>query len=273
MIVGYGAVFDRNSSDMGFIESIDSGAFNRTINAADVRGLANHDPNWLLGRTKAGTMRLRTDANGLYYEIDVNTADPDGQRALAKVQRGDWDGSSFSFTTIRDEWNWEATPPERRLLEVSLIDVGPVTYPAYPDATATSRALEPVAEKLGRPVNDLVAALASGEIRSLIGGTMRETVEAPDAPEPEAPESESSEPEGRAGKAISAANLAKIQAAYDQLRDLMDTALGESPADSDVTEPVLLNEPNDGDEQDGRHLSLVEAGLEVRRRVASLDAA
>lgn len=178
MIVGHGAVFNRRSADMGFIEQVDPDAFTKTLQEADVRGLANHDANWILGRTKAGTMRLRTDAEGLYYEIDVNTQDPDGQRALAKVQRGDWDGSSFSFQTIRDEWNWDTSPPERRLLEVALIDIGPVTFPAYPDATAASRALAPIAEKLGKPVDDLVAALNRGgsEIRSLInGGTTMDT--------------------------------------------------------------------------------------------------
>jgi HK97 family phage prohead protease len=167
-IVGYAAVFNSDSLDMGFIEQVDPGAFSKTLQEADVRGLFNHDSNWLLGRSKAGTLRLSVDRTGLRYEIDVNAQDPDGQRAIAKVRRGDCDGSSFTFQTIRDEWNWEASPPQRRLLEVSLVDVGPVTYPAYPDATAAARALEPVASRVGRPVDELVTALRSGEIRSLL---------------------------------------------------------------------------------------------------------
>ena len=87
MIVGYGAVYNRDSSNMGFIEQVDPGAFSKTLQEADVRGLGNHDANWLLGRTGSGTMRLRSDPNGLYYEIDVNAEDPDGQRAMAKVRR------------------------------------------------------------------------------------------------------------------------------------------------------------------------------------------
>ncbi len=173
VIFGYFSVFNRDSADMGFVEQVDPAAFNRTMTQADVRGLGNHDANWLLGRSKSGTLRMGTDTIGGWYEIDVNEADPDGQRALAKVQRGDWDGSSFSFQTIRDEWNWQTTPPQRRLLEVGLVDVGPVTYPAYPDASAASRALEPIAAKVGRPVEDLVTALKRGEIRSLIGGDVK----------------------------------------------------------------------------------------------------
>lgn len=170
MIAGYAAVFNRDSEDMGFIEQVDPGAFTKTLAEADIRALGNHDANWLLGRAKAGTLRLRADGTGLYYEVDVNTADPDGQRALAKVQRGDWDGSSFGFVAVRDTWDWQAAPPKRRLLEARLLDVGPVTYPAYPDSTAASRALDRFATATGRPVEELVAALRTGEIRSIIQG-------------------------------------------------------------------------------------------------------
>lgn len=168
VIAGYAAVFNRDSLDMGFIEQVDPGAFSKTIKEADVRALGNHDVDWLLGRSKSGTLRLFVDSVGLGYEIDINPNDPDGVRAIEKVRRGDLDGSSFTFSTIRDEWNWEASPPQRRLLEVALVDVGPVTFPAYPDATAASRALAPIAKRLGRPVDELVDAMARGEIRSLL---------------------------------------------------------------------------------------------------------
>ena len=53
-------------------------------------------------------------------------------------------------------------------MECSLIDCGPVSFPAYPDATATARALNPIADKMGRPVDELVTALRTGEIRSMM---------------------------------------------------------------------------------------------------------
>lgn len=276
MIVGYAAVFNSDSSDMGFIEQVDPGAFTKTVQESDVRGLGNHDCNWLLGRAKAGTCRVSTDSTGLYYEIDVNQSDPDGQRALAKVQRGDWDGSSFSFSTVRDEWNWETSPPQRRLLEVALIDVGPVTYPAYPDATATSRALQPVADKIGRPVGELVSALARGEIRSIItGGTiMDETVETP-PDEETVPDDASEEVEERSGKMISQKNLDMLQGVHDNLsqaaaglRELIDVAKAEAPEDSKVT--PFAEVP---DVEDARGLSVLAAQLDVRRRVQALEVA
>lgn len=184
MITGYAAVYNSDSENLGgFIEQIDPAAFTKTLQEADVRGLANHDENWLLGRSKPGTLRLASDSIGLRYEIDINTVDPDGQRAHAKVQRRDWDGSSFSFQCVRDQWDWGAQPPRRRVLECALVDVGPVTYPAYPDTTAAARALSRLAEKLNRDPERLALALRSGEIRSLLGVNG-------DAPEPDVEERE-----------------------------------------------------------------------------------
>jgi HK97 family phage prohead protease len=272
MIVGYAAVFNSDSSDMGFIEQVDPGAFTKTVQEADVRGLANHDCNWLLGRSKAGTCRVITDSTGLFYEIDVNTSDPDGQRALAKVQRGDWDGSSFSFTTVRDEWNWEASPPQRRLLEVALIDVGPVTYPAYPDATATSRALQPVADKLGKPVGELVSALGTGEIRSIVnGGNMDTETTTPEADEVVAPAE--TETEDRSGKMLSAKNLSILEGISSQIRDLIDTAKSLGTVEGEVTDGYDLVDDGEPDENNTRSVSLLDAEMEMRRRSIEYDVA
>jgi HK97 family phage prohead protease len=178
MIAGYGIVFNSDSENLGgFIEQVDPGAVTKTLGEADIRGIANHNSDWTLGRVKAGTMRLRPDARGVYYEIDVNADDPDGQRALAKVQRGDWDGSSFCFETVQEQWDWDATPARRRLLEIKLIEMGPVAFPAYPDSTSTARAaLAKIAKKVGQPVERMVEALRSGEIRSLVDRNQEDAV-------------------------------------------------------------------------------------------------
>jgi len=266
IITGYAAVFNRDSSDMGFIEQVDPRAFDKTIHEADVRGLGNHDVNWLLGRSKASTLRMSVDQIGLRYEIDVNQADPDGVRAVEKVRRGDWDGSSFSFQAVRDEWNWEANPPQRRLLEVALIDVGPVTFPAYPDATAATRsALEPIAKRSGKDVDELVTALRAGEIRSLLEPPAA-------APPPDDTELvvvfDETLAELRAGKKLSAASMAKIRAAMDNLRDLIG-------ADDDgADDETLLDQALESDsissakEQDSLPFT-AEARLRLRERELS----
>jgi Escherichia/Staphylococcus phage prohead protease len=54
------------------------------------------------------------------------------------------DGSSFSFNVDPDgdEWDYSGDLPIRTVTSVrDLFDVGPVTYPAYLDATAAIRSL------------------------------------------------------------------------------------------------------------------------------------
>ena len=143
-IVGYAAKFDRESQDLGgFVEVIRSGAFTRATEEDDVRALLNHDPNFVLGRTKSGTLRLSEDKTGLRIEIDV----PDAQWArdlYRSIERGDIDQMSFAFGVIKDAWTRreDETPDTlRELLEVRLYDVSPVTYPAYEDTEVGVRSV------------------------------------------------------------------------------------------------------------------------------------
>src|SRR5690606_3218537 len=77
-IVGYAAVFDTPTDIGGFFrEQIRAGAFGRALQSSDVHALFNHDSNVVLGRSRAGTLRLAEDAKGLRVEIDP----PDTQDA------------------------------------------------------------------------------------------------------------------------------------------------------------------------------------------------
>jgi HK97 family phage prohead protease len=136
-IEGYAAVFGKRSQDLGgFVEVVENTAFNKTVKEADVRALLNHDANMVLGRNRSGTLDLSVDNSGLYYRA----LPPNTQYAhdlLELLERGDVDQSSFSFRKVHDRWALtEEDMPERSLMEVSLIDVSPVTYPAYLDATS-----------------------------------------------------------------------------------------------------------------------------------------
>ncbi|KAF0196071.1 MAG: phage prohead protease HK97 family [Bacillota bacterium] len=87
-IVGYAAVINSLSQEMwGFREVIRPGAFSKAIGKDDVRALWNHDLNFVLGRNKAGTLRLSEDAKGLRVEITP----PDATRVrdlLLSMRRG-----------------------------------------------------------------------------------------------------------------------------------------------------------------------------------------
>lgn len=181
-IVGHASVFNRTSQNLGgFVEQVAPGAFTKTIQEADVRALINHDPNLLLGRNKAGTLTLSEDNVGLAYEIDP----PDtqvGRDWVVSMQRGDISQSSFSFRVIDVEWGLTADDfPVRTLREVALLDVGPVTFPAYLDADAGvsgRAALADLAERRSVNLETVLEMVEHGELRDLIADDVK-TAKAP----------------------------------------------------------------------------------------------
>ena len=147
-IIGYAARFNELSEEMwGMREKIAPGAFKEAIGKSDVRALWNHDPNYVLGRTKNGTLQIREDEQGLFYEVTP----PDAQWArdlVESIKRGDVDQSSFAFTVDVEQWDESGNPVVRTIVKVrELYDVSPVTYPAYPTATSGVRSLGDVAKE------------------------------------------------------------------------------------------------------------------------------
>lgn len=147
-ISGYAAVFyDPSNRDTeyemwdGCVERIAPGAFNRAIaEGQDVLCTFNHDGGLLMGRTANKTCRLSVDSVGLRYEADLPQTSC-AQDCSALVQRGDVSGSSFSFITRGVQWTTEQNGEleVRTLLDVDLMDVGPVTQPAYKATTTAAR--------------------------------------------------------------------------------------------------------------------------------------
>jgi HK97 family phage prohead protease len=141
-VVGYAAKFGVLSLDLGdFVERIDPGAFGLVAERRgrrkplETRALWNHDPNYPLARYP-GTLRMTVDEVGLRYEFPV----PDttyGRDIASNIRAGIVKGSSFSFTVPSggDSWAVEDGRSVRTIQRIdSLLDVGPVTFPAYPDA-------------------------------------------------------------------------------------------------------------------------------------------
>ena len=152
-IEGYFAVFNSNyeiAPDMS--ESIAPGAFDNTI-ADDVRALINHDTTLVLGRTKAGTLQLRTDNHGLWGHIDINPNDTDAMNLYNRVQRGDVDQCSFGFDILNEETDFrEDGSVHWTIKEAKLYEVSPCTFPAYEETNIAARTKEK--EDLVRRKND-----------------------------------------------------------------------------------------------------------------------
>lgn len=145
-IVGYAAVFNKMSEPMmGFREKIAPGAFKKAIKQSDARALFNHDPNIILGRQSAGTLKLKEDDRGLYMEVIPPDTQYVRDLVLSPIKRGDIKEQSFGFIIKTEEWKEESAKKEvtRTIVEVDrLFDVSPVTFPAYPDTTVALRSLE-----------------------------------------------------------------------------------------------------------------------------------
>jgi uncharacterized protein len=145
-LVGYAAVFDAPSQDLGgFIEIVKPGAFGRTLRSttADPLALVQHKPDLVLGRRSAGTLRLHEDHKGLAFEIDVpnTTAARD---LMVSVDRGDIKGASFAFVVPAggDKWLMRSDHAVRELYDVSLHEITITANPAYLDTTVARRSLE-----------------------------------------------------------------------------------------------------------------------------------
>lgn len=142
VLVGHAAVFNAASEDLGgFREIVAPGAFAQSIQQDDIRALFNHSPDQILGRNRAGTLRLAEDSRGLAFEIDL----PDTQLArdlAVSIDRGDISGNSFGFQTLEDRWERMEAGELRTLVKVRLFDVSPVTFPAYPQTDVALRSLQ-----------------------------------------------------------------------------------------------------------------------------------
>lgn len=160
---GYAAVFNSPSEPLPFIETIAPGAFSRTLKSRNnVRMLLNHNPEKVLGSTRAKTLRLTEDTRGLLAEADLPPTTV-GRDLSISMKRGDIDSMSFGFTVPRGGDAWNDTGDRRELREVRLHEVSVVTFPAYAKTTASVRAVDVLADKTGADADALSAALTSLE--------------------------------------------------------------------------------------------------------------
>ncbi len=144
-ICGHAANFNSLSEDLGgFFEQIAPGAFAETILEDDVRALWNHDANIVLGRKQANTLRMVEDSIGLYYECDTPDTQLVRDMVVSPITRGDVTQCSFGFYTLLDKWENVGGKVIRTLLKVKLLDVSPVTYPAYNSTDVAMRSAQQV---------------------------------------------------------------------------------------------------------------------------------
>lgn len=141
-LVGYAAVFNSESQDFGgWKEVIKPGAFTRSLKEKpDVRAFAHHDTSKVLGRSAAGTLRLKEDDHGLAVEIDLIDTQ-ENRDVLANVKAKNLDSMSFGMIPQKHTWDFnEARGYDLRILtDVDLFEVSVVTWAAYEDTEIAVR--------------------------------------------------------------------------------------------------------------------------------------
>lgn len=139
-----------------FLEEISVGAFDKSLQNRNQKALWNHDTSKPLGSVSAGTLRFNSDTTGLSYDIDLpnNTY---GNDAYESVKRGDVDGSSFGFICNDDIWSkvqYEGREIYKRsIVDASLFEVSPCTFPAYDSSEMSCRSLEKFKEDINKQEN------------------------------------------------------------------------------------------------------------------------
>lgn len=139
---GHAAIFGIRALIRGWwedwMEEVARGAFRKTIKEADVRMLINHNPDLILGRNKAETLRLAEDDIGLATDADMAPTSY-GKDLAISLERGDITQMSYAFEVVKESWDWDEDPPLRTIEEVRLWDVSAVTYPAFTETDASLR--------------------------------------------------------------------------------------------------------------------------------------
>ena len=269
VIAGYAAVH-YSASDAGtqyrlyddLVERIREGAFTRACQEKhDVRGLYNHDPDNLLGRSSSGTCRYSVDAKGLKYEIDVDPQDPDHQRVLAKINRGDLNGSSFAFRATKVTWeDNEGSDSVRWVEDVTLYDVGPVTYPAY-DATTTGLRAEDGRGVVEEEVKEWKASQMN-QRNDEVNSTQEAEEAAPVGGAEDTPSSAEGDDSGRSdGVAELREQLTLLTARIDALEQRSDASEGSTDETSDSS--TETGDDSADEQVGGRSLDMLRRRLDL----------
>jgi HK97 family phage prohead protease len=154
VLAGHFAIFNEwteiNSMFEGhFLERIIPGAFKKTFseNRDQMRALFQHGRDPQMGDKVLGPIDvLEEDDKGARYEVPLLDGIPP---LLLSGLRKNLYGASFRFRVIREEFNEEPGKskhnpeglPERDLKEIQVREFGPVTFPAYANASAGIRSL------------------------------------------------------------------------------------------------------------------------------------
>jgi HK97 family phage prohead protease len=153
--VGQAIVYNQRTfigrSPWGWYEEIDPGALGDQLDAedSDVAFLWNHNSDFPISRTRAGTLTLTNTSTALDVLSGLNTAKSYVADLVANLDDETVVGMSFGFYVEDDDWQWITVGTDdnghdiraelRRILALTVIEVSAVTFPAFGQTSAGLR--------------------------------------------------------------------------------------------------------------------------------------
>jgi hypothetical protein len=125
-----------------FLEQVQRGAFRRSFAEHKPKVLFQHGRDPSLGKQIIGdVLRLEEDERGAAYAVQLFEGVPE---LIVSGFRAGVYGASFTFDVVREEYDPAPARsahnprklPERTIVEATVYEFGPVTWPAYEGATA-----------------------------------------------------------------------------------------------------------------------------------------
>lgn len=157
VLVGYASVFNEwatiDSWEGKFRERVAPGAFRKTLRERgdQIQVLFNHGMDPQIGDKPLGRIRsIREDEHGLHVEVPLDDTSYN-QDIKALLKSGALRGMSFRMSIPKGGDDWVGLDrtgddlPERTIREIKLLELGPVTFPAYAATQAGVRAHAPKA--------------------------------------------------------------------------------------------------------------------------------
>lgn len=147
---GYAVLFNTPSvliREMGreFTETIERGAFDLNDENDDIKLYFQHNTEMPLARTRNGSLVLREDEKGIYFEAELpNTSLANDIKELYRsgVLSGEM---SFGFSVTRDKWSDDKK--KRTVQKGKLYEISIVVDAAYPDTSSQLRDIQEINNK------------------------------------------------------------------------------------------------------------------------------
>lgn len=147
-VSGYVNKTDQPSEILGdkqkFIEKIAPGAFTKALQRAKnpIDFLAEHDRKYLLASTNNGSLTLKEDKEGLYFEARISPTSW-GKDYYQLIKDGLIQNMSFGFRAVKDKWKRISQDLlERTVYDLELYEVSAVKNPAYTQSNISARNID-----------------------------------------------------------------------------------------------------------------------------------